>query len=404
MVLKDEKLIEEVLTRGIEQIYPTSEAFKKALMSGKKLRIYAGFDPTSSHLHFGHAEQILLLRRLMRLGHEVIFLIGDFTARIGDPTDKAAARVPLSKKEIKKNLKTFKEQAGRIIKFGGFFGGGAKVKFNSSWLSGLDFSKLIKLAQNFTVQQMIERDMFQERLKAQKPIGLHEFFYPLMQGYDSVAMNVDAEVGGSDQTFNMLAGRHLEKIYNNKEKFVIATKLMANPKTGKKLMSKTEGTVINLDDTPTDIFGKTMALEDDSMFVFAELSTEMSIPEIHKMGKEVLSGTLNPRDAKLEIAEAAVALVYGSEAAKKAKGEFIEIFSEKKLIANSEFYFKKPMEAVEIAKEILNSSGSEARRLIEQGALEINGKKVTDLKEVVELKQGDIIRVGKKHVAEAMAK
>lgn len=406
-ITTDKKLIEELLTRGIEKVFPSREAVEKILTSGKQLRVYLGVDPTSPHLHFGHAMSILILRRLQRLGHEVIFLIGDFTAQIGDPTDKAAARVPLTKKEVEENLKTFRKQAGRLIKFANKFLGvgtsGAKVKYNSSWLGKMDFEDVVRLAQNFTVQQMIERDMFEERIKNQKPVGLHEFLYPLMQGYDSVAMNVDMEVGGNDQTFNMLAGRDLQKIYNNKEKFVIATKLLVDPKTGKKLMSKSEGNTINLDDTPADIFGKTMALDDNSMLVFAEYSTEMPMARIHSLEKKIKEG-MNPRDAKLEVASAAVELIYGKDAAEKAQKEFLGIFSEKKLAGLETIHFDSEMTAQDIVSQVLDSSNAQARRNIEQGGFEVNGSKITDPRKKIELKEGDIVRVGKKHIVEARIK
>jgi tyrosyl-tRNA synthetase len=402
VVIKDEKLIEEALSRAVERAYPSKGEVKKALLSGKKLRIYLGVDPTAPHLHFGHGEQLLALRRFQKLGHEIIFLIGDFTARIGDPTDKSAARVPLTSAEVKANLRTFKKQAAKIIKFAGVFGGGAKIKFNSEWLAKMDFSELIKLAQKFTVQQMIERDMFQGRIKAEKPVGVHEFLYPLMQGYDSVAMDVDMEIGGNDQTFNMLAGRALQKIYNKKEKFVLATKLLVNPKTGKKLMSKSEGGTINLDDSAKDIFGKTMALEDDGMFLFAECSTEMPVAEIKKLEIEVSSGKMNPRDAKLAVAEAATALIYGEAAGQKEKENFLKIFSQKEIPADTQELTLTEPEISVVGLVLLSGvaeSRSEARRLIEQGALEVGGRIEKDIHAVLLPQNGETIRIGKKYFA-----
>src|ERR1035437_3298275 len=235
-VITDASKIDEILSRSVSAIYPSTDEFRKALLSGKRLRIYLGADATGSQLHIGHATNLIILERLRKLGHEIIVLFGDFTAMIGDPTDKRATRVQLTEEQVKKNIKSWETQVGKVIDFKDKTNPARFVK-NSTWLSKLNFKDLIKLASNFTVQQMIERDMFEKRLNENKPIYLHEFFYPLMQGYDSVALDVDVEVGGNDQTFNMLAGRTLQKIYNNKNKFVIVTTLLVNPKTNKKLMN-----------------------------------------------------------------------------------------------------------------------------------------------------------------------
>ena len=211
----DAELIKEALEHSVDIIYPSRQELEKTLAEEKKMRIYLGVDPTGAHLHFGHATNFLVLKRFQELGHEIILLIGDFTARIGDPTDKLSPRQPLTVEQVVENFKTFKKQVSKIIKFSG--PNKAQVKFNSKWLEKMTFADLIKLAQHITVQQMLQRDMFQERMKLDKPIGVHEFFYPMMQGYDSVAMDVDMEIGGTDQTFNMLMGRDLLKIYKIKK-------------------------------------------------------------------------------------------------------------------------------------------------------------------------------------------
>jgi tyrosyl-tRNA synthetase len=388
---------ETISWRFVENAYPSREALEKILNSDKKLKIYLGVDPTGPHLHLGHATNLLLLRQLQNLGHKIIFLIGDFTGRIGDPTDKLAARQPLTERQIKENLKTFKSQAAKIIRFSGK--NPATVAFNSKWHKNMTFERLIELAHYFTVQQMIERDMFQKRLKEEKPIGLHEFFYPLMQGYDSVALNVDMEIGGNDQTFNMLAGRTLLKIYKNKEKFVITTKLLVNPETGKKIMNKSEGGLINLDDDPQNMFGKVMALDDRTMFILASLSTLMPDIDITKMRSEVEKGTLNPKDAKLKIAHAVVSLYHSPTASDKAEAGWVKTFSKREL--------PDEIEVQAIPSDILASSGttamlvaigaaksnSEARRLISQGAVKVGGRAVSDPNE--KRKDGEIIKVGK---------
>ncbi|HTW96134.1 MAG TPA: tyrosine--tRNA ligase, partial [Candidatus Methylomirabilis sp.] len=225
-VLTDKELIEKFLTRGVEAIYPSTEAFREKLMSGERLRVYQGFDPSGKFLHVGHAMGIRALRILQQLGHEVIFLVGDYTARVGDP-DKDSGRKMLTPHEIEENLKGWKEQAAQLIDFGG--DNPVQFKRNYEWLSQLKLDEVIKLMSQMTVQQMLERDMFERRLSKGDPIGLHEFIYPLMQGYDGVAMNVDLEIGGADQTFNMLTGRAIVRAYLNKEKFVRANKMMDAP-------------------------------------------------------------------------------------------------------------------------------------------------------------------------------
>lgn len=392
-VSTDKAHIEELLTRSVDTIYPTREALEKVLLSGKRIRLYLGIDPTSPHLHVGHAENILLLRRFQDLGHEVILLMGDFTGRIGDPTDKTATRTQLTEAQVNENLKTFKAQASKVLRFTG--PNAAQIKFNSDWHSKLTFEDVVRLAAHFTLQQMVERSMFQERIKAGKPIGLHEFFYPLMQGYDSVAMDVDLEVGGTDQIFNMLAGRTLMRAMHNKEKFVIANRLIEDPITGKK-MSKTEGSLVNLDDAPNDMFGRMMALPDELAFIVAELATMMPLEEIKKLRAQVNAGG-NPRDAKLIISETTVALYHSEKEAKEAREEWVRIFSNKerpedapKLTLTSH-----TLTLLELLMHAGVESKSEARRLIEQNAVKINDEVHTDGTKSMMLKSGDIVRIGK---------
>ncbi len=244
-VIVDKELIEKFLTRGVEAIYPSVDGFREKLYSGERLRIYQGYDPTGKFLHVGHAMGIRAMRILQQLGHEVIFLVGDYTARVGDP-DKESGRKMLSVAEIEENLQGWKEQAAQLIDFGG--DNPVQFKRNHEWLSQLKLDEVIKLMSHMTVQQMLDRDMFDRRLAAGDPIGLHEFIYPLMQGYDGVAMNVDMEIAGADQTFNMLAGRELSKAYLGKERFVRANKMMDAPDG--RTMSKTKGNGINLSILP----------------------------------------------------------------------------------------------------------------------------------------------------------
>lgn len=393
-----EELVRMVLERATERIYPSREALENALRSGRRLRVYCGVDPTGPHLHLGHLTNLLCLKWLQELGHEIVFLIGDFTARIGDPTDKLAARRSLSEEEIKENYSTFRIQAGRIVRFSGK--NPAKVKFNSAWLCRMTLTDVIRLAQHATVQQMIERDMFVERLRAKKPVGLHEFLYPLLQGYDSVAMDIDLEIGGTDQTFNMLVGRTLMRAYRGKEKFVLTTKLLVHPETGKKLMHKSEGGLINLDDSSEDIFGKVMALDDVSMFPVAELCTEMPEEEIKELQRAVSVHEINPRDAKIEIARAVTATVYGSGAAKKAKKQFERLFSKKEVSGELPVLALPSIKI--LATDVVLKSGvvkskSEARRLVAQGGLKIKGSVVRDPYATFTLQRGDVVKIGKRH-------
>src|SRR3989344_1389288 len=256
-----DKDVEELLSRSVKEIIPSKEALKEFLESGKKLRIYIGTDPTGASLHLGHATNYMILEKFRRLGHEVIFLVGDFTARIGDPTDKSdSARKQLSREEVVENTKTWIDQVRPIIDVDK-----VKVLYNHDWLSKLSLEDFIKLSSNFTAPQLLERDMFQERLKSGNPLYFHELFYPLMQGYDSVAMDVDMEMCGNDQKFNALAGRTLLKKLKDKEKFIFITTILENPVTGEKMMSKSQGTGIFLDWQADKMYGGVMAQPDENM-------------------------------------------------------------------------------------------------------------------------------------------
>ncbi|MEK7630110.1 MAG: tyrosine--tRNA ligase [Patescibacteria group bacterium] len=383
--------ITELLERSVDRIYPTREALEKELRSGKKMRVYLGVDPTGPHLHLGHATNLLLLKKFQNLGHEIIFLIGDFTAKIGDPTDKLAPRVPLSEKEIKMNLKTFKEQAEKVINFSGK--NAAKVRFNSEWHKKMNFAEVISLAEHFTVQQMEERDMFEKRKNEGKAIGLNEFLYPLTQGYDSVALDTDIEIGGTDQTFNMLAGRKLMRELKHKEKFVMTTKLLENPKTGKKLMNKSEGGLINLDDEPREMFGKVMALPDEAILPVAEFSTDMVLAEMKKLGEEK-----NPRDAKLKLAYEVVRLYHSEKEAENAEENWIKTFSKKETPSEiPQLKLKnKEIELIDLLLQAGVLSKTEARRLILEKAVEIDSVLKTNPKEKLNLKGGEILKIGKR--------
>jgi len=386
-VITDSSRIQELLTRGVENIYPNREFLEKELLSGRRLSLYVGYDPTAPTLHIGHGITLLKLRQFQELGHKIIMLIGDFTGMIGDPTDKTATRKKLTRDEVLVNCKQYKRQASTILNFNGK--NGAEIKYNSKWLGKLNFGDVLELTSYVTVQRMLERDMFQNRMEEGKPIYVHEFLYPLMQGYDSVAMDVDGEVGGNDQTFNMLAGRDLMKTLKNKEKFVLTTKLLTDA-SGKK-MGKTEGNMVALSDSPEDMFGKVMSWGDETIFSAFDLCTTVSTSEIETIRKQ----TKNPRDAKLRLAYEITNTFLGEKSAKRGQEHFASVIQS----------HEKPSEMPELkpsAYDILTvlveagfaSSKSEARRAIDGGGVKINDTKVESMDMVV--KKGDVVQKGKR--------
>lgn len=358
----DEQKIQNLLTRGVEQIYPNSEFLKERLQSGEQLTIYLGIDPTGPTLHLGHAIPLRKLREFQELGHKVILLIGDFTARIGDP-DKKEVRKQLTHAQVMENARLYKEQASTFLRFTGT--NAAELRFNNSWLGKLTFSDVIELASKMTVQQMLERDMFRKRISEEKPIYIHEFLYPLMQGYDSIAMDVDGEVGGNDQTFNMLAGRTLMKEQAGKEKFVLPTKLLVDP-TGAK-MGKTTGNMLSFIDTPEEKFGKVMSWTDDMLELGFELCTDVPLTEVQQR----LTGGENPRDIKMDLATEVVATYHGSEIAQKAKDNFIRAFQKGGVpdeIPEVSASAGTPSINVFVGNDVV-SSKTEFRRLVTSGAV-----------------------------------
>jgi tyrosyl-tRNA synthetase len=399
----DETKIDEILSRNVSAIYPDTDSLKKALMSGRRLRIYVGADATSPHLHLGHSANFILLEKLRRMGHEVIILFGDFTAQIGDPTDKSAARVRLTPDQVKKNIKTWKKQIKKVISLNDRENP-VRIVRNSKWLSKLSFSDVVDLASNFTVQQMIERDMFEKRLKEGKPIHLHEFFYPLMQGYDSVHLDVDLEIGGTDQTFNMLAGRTLLSKIKDKNKFVVTMNLLEDPASGKK-MSKSEGNTIDMDDNPTDMFGKVMAISDELIVPIYTSATFVSTKELYAVTEKMCLSNTNPRDIKIQLAKEIVTMYHSAKAADKAEQNFINTFSKKdgKGGISDDAVEISAVSGDVLADKLVESgvvdSKSEYRRLVENGAITNldSGEKITDPRFAI---SGDInLKIGKKKFA-----
>ncbi|PIR66801.1 MAG: tyrosine--tRNA ligase [Parcubacteria group bacterium CG10_big_fil_rev_8_21_14_0_10_36_14] len=381
--------IKELLTRGVENVYPTPAFLEKLLKSKKKLIIYAGYDPTGPTLHIGHGITMLKLRQFQQLGHKIIFLIGDFTGMIGDPTDKSSTRQQLTKEDVLKNCKEYKKQASAILDFNGK--NPVEIKYNSKWFSKMDFADVLQLSSRFTVQRMMERDMFQERIKAGKPIYVHEFMYPMMQAYDSVVMDVDGEVGGNDQTFNMLAGRDLMKIMKNKEKFVLTMKLLTDT-TGKK-MGKSEGNMVALFDSPEDMFGKVMSWPDEMIISGFELCTIVPTEQVESMKKEIKK---NPRELKIKLASEIVKLFLGEASAKRGKAHFESVIVKKDVpLDMPEYKLKGNKNIADVLVESkLCSSKSDARRAVEQGGVSLDNKKIKSFEEKATF---GILKKGKRH-------
>ena len=381
--------ITELLTRGVANIIPGKDVLEKELRSGKRLRVYQGFDPTSPELHIGHMAGLRKLKQWQELGHEVIFLIGDFTGMIGDPTGKDKTRIELSREQVLENAKTYKHQAGKILRFKGE--NPVLVKYNSEWLGKMSAIELANLTSYLTIQQVIERDMFQKRLENNMNIAMSEFLYPFMQGYDSVAMDVDLEVGGNDQLFNMMTGRDLMHKIKRKNKFVMTTPLLIDS-TGRKI-GKSEGNAIALDDTPEEIFGKIMGLGDSVIGPGLEYLTDISLDEIKTIEQAIHEGK-NPMQYKKVLAYEIVKQLNDISAAKNAQEHF------EKTVQNQEMPDEIPTVTVSpnhtvvdvLVESSIAASKSEAKRLIEQKGVAINGMTVNDSTTLAA--NGAIISVG----------
>ena len=376
--------MDELLTRGVERIYPSKEELVKVLASGKKLKIYFGIDPTGP-LHIGHGANLLKLREFQDQGHEIILLIGDFTAMVGDPTDKMAVRIQLSAEQVKENMKSYPEQIGRILDLSK-----TEIRYNSEWLNKLGLSDLLGLASRLTYSQIIKRDLFQKRLAENKELYLHEFLYPLMQGYDSISLDVDLEIGGNDQTFNMLVGRDLMKSVKNKEKFVFTTKLLVDP-SGKK-MGKTEGNMVALNDAPNEMYGKVMSWPDALMPLAFEICTRLPLAEMLRLAAE------KPKEAKMKLAHEIVRIYHAEAAAQAAEENFVRTFSKKEIPEEMEEF--KVASGTSLADSLAATgavkSKSEFRRLLDEGAIcnLDQDEKITDPNFLV--KETLRLRVGKK--------
>lgn len=386
---------ETLLGHNVDKIYPSREAFQKKLDSGQKLVVYLGIDPSTAKIHLGNAVALWKLREFQELGHKVILLIGDFTGMIGDPTDRNAIRKPLTKEQVLENSANYLSQASKILLTDKKV---FELKYNSHWLSKLTFAEVVKLSAHFTIQQLLERDMFQKRLAEKRPIGLHEFLYPLMQGYDSVAMDVDVEIGGSDQTFNMLVGRQLVADLNHKEKFVLTVPLLEG--TDGRKMSKSFENSVDIDSSASDMFGKIMSLEDRLILKYFELCTYITVSELKEMREKLAVG--NPMEVKKDLARKIAALYHTPEQVKKAESEFQRVVQDKGLpevIEEVEFQstILPKTYAYFLLETGLVNSVSEAARLSSQGAIFFDDVKIENVREEFSSEKAKIVvRAGKR--------
>lgn len=392
----------QLIKRGVAQIVPEDALKQKiaqAIVTGKPLKVKLGLDPSAPDIHIGHTVVLQKLRQFQELGHEVQLIIGDFTGRIGDPTGKSETRKQLTEADVQHNAQTYQMQLSKILDI-------TKTTFhyNSSWLGELKFDDVLKLAGKVTVARMLERDDFAKRYAANQSIHVHEFFYPLMQGYDSVSLESDIELGGTDQTFNILMGRTLQSAYERKDGQVAILMPLLEGLDGTQKMSKSLKNYIGIDEVPNDIFGKTMSIPDSLMLKYYELTTAISSEALQELREGLEAGSIHPRDAKMKLAKEYVRMYHGAEAALEAEKHFITVFQKRAL--------PDDMEEIQISGELLEAgsisivkllvsmglqaSNGEARRSIEQGAVKINETKIMDIHESLQPQDGDIIQIGKR--------
>ena len=384
------------LTRGADEVLP-ADGLEAKLKLGRPLIVKAGFDPTAPDLHIGHTVLINKMRQFQLLGHDVVFLIGDFTGMIGDPSGKNATRPPLSPEEIKVNAETYEAQVFRILDEDK-----TRVEFNSSWMGSMDAAGIIRLAARHTVARMLERDDFNTRYTSGQPISIHEFLYPLVQGYDSVALKADVELGGTDQKFNLLVGRQLQQDYGQEPQLVMTTPLLEGL-DGAQKMSKSLGNYVGITEAPGEMFGKIMSISDDLMWRYFEVLSFRSLEDIASLKRSVDAG-LNPRDAKFELGLEIVARFHDKASAEDAKKEFISRFQQGAMPDEiAEVTLASRQGQLGIAHLLkgagLVSSTSEAFRMIKQGAVKIDGQRVDDRALQIEAGSSNVYQVGKRRFA-----
>ncbi len=386
--------IDELLTRRVDTVYPNKKSLEKVLRSGKKLRLYQGFDPTGGRLHLGHTVGIRKLMEFAALGHDVIFLFGDGTVLVGDPSEREKGRKLLSEKEVSENAKGWINQVKALVDF-------SKVRtlHNKDWLTKLTLKDIINIGSKISAVQLFKRDNFSKRIKRGDTVWYHETMYPLLQGYDSVVMDVDMEIGGTDQMFNMLVGRELLHKFKNKEKFVMTTKMILG--TDGKTMSKTSNNCIWLNDAPKDMYTKLMAVKDELIPDYFEFFTNIPMEEVKKIVKGLLNNTLDPLATKKQLAFTITADIHGNVKAEQAQTEFAKVVQKGQTPANIPVFplnklSQNPIGPIDLLNETgLVSSRSEAKRLIKQGSIELNRKKILLFKSL-KISSEDLVRSGKK--------
>ncbi len=385
-----------LIRRGTEEIL-LEDQLREKLKKGRPLRVKAGFDPTAPDLHLGHTVLINKLRQFQELGHEVLFLIGDFTGMIGDPTGKSATRPPLTREEVIENARTYEQQIFKILD-----PEKTLVVFNSSWMGEMSAADLIQLASRHTVARMLERDDFSKRYRSGQPIAIHEFLYPLIQGYDSVALKADVELGGTDQKFNLLVGRQLQEAYGQEPQVVITLPILEGL-DGVQKMSKSLGNYVGISDPPEEMFGKIMSISDNLMWRWFELLSFRPMSEIEALKAEVEAGR-NPRDVKFELARELVARFHDEQAAKRAQQAFIDRFQKGAVPDDMpELTLEADGDALPIAQLLrqagLVASNSEGMRMVQQGAVRIDGERITDKGFRVPPGGPHVVQVGKRRFA-----
>ena len=385
-----------LISHGVADLLPEDEFKKKlekSVATNTPLIIKLGLDPTAPDIHLGHTVVLRKLKLFQDFGHKVIILIGDFTARIGDPTGKSVTRPPLTEEQVITNAKTYQEQIFKVLDPEKI-----EVRFNSEWLSKLDFADVLKLASKYTVARMLERDDFHKRYTEGRPISIHEFMYPLMQGYDSVALKADVEFGGTDQTFNLLMGRHLQGEEGMPEQTIITMPILEGL-DGVQKMSKSLGNYIGISEAPSEMYGKAMSIPDELMMRYFMLVTDMSIEEQEQLSKDLESGAAHPRDVKMKLDHTIVRLYHGEEAANFGQDEFVRVFQKHAMPTDIPEYKVAITEEPVFVPQLLSDAGltasnGEARRSIKAGAFKIDGEKCNE--EHIVLKDGMVLQVGKR--------
>ncbi len=386
----------DVIKRGVVELLPEDELVKKlerSLKENKPLVIKQGFDPTAPDIHLGHTVGIRKLKHFQDLGHQVVVIIGDYTAMVGDPSEKNSTRPRLSHEQVMEHAKTYQEQFFKILDPEKTI-----VRFNGEWFSKMNFAEIMELASKFTVARMLERDDFAKRYANQQPISIHEFFYPLMQGYDSVMIKADVEIGATEQKFNLVIGRDIQREYGQ-EPQVILTLPVLEGLDGKQRMSKSIGNYIGIDEDPVQMYGKTMSIPDELIYRYFELVTDVTQEELQTIKHQLQDSTVNPRDLKMQLAFTLVRMYHGVQEAERAAQEFKKVFVKKDVPDEMpEVVVDQPQMRIDellVATKTAQSK-SEARRLITGGGVSVDGNKITDPFAVVELKDGQILKVGKR--------